>query len=158
MGELATAMAQGLRSQNVAATAKHWAVYSVPKGGRDGHARTDPHVARRELEALHLLPWRKLIKEGAIQVRLPYLGLYLGPYRAPLLPLSNRQGAIQVHTHTRLQHVQRECVLGNSRPLPTPVCKCRAHGCNFMVTKRPTTAARLPAPWAAAGCALRVFR
>jgi len=79
VGELATAMAQGLRSQNVAATAKHWAVYSVPKGGRDGHARTDPHVARRELEALHLLPWRKLIKEGAIQVRVPYLGLYRAP-------------------------------------------------------------------------------
>ena len=40
VGELATAMAIGIQSQNVASTAKHWAVYSVPKGGRDGHART----------------------------------------------------------------------------------------------------------------------
>ena len=55
------------QTQNVASTAKHWAVYSVPKGGRDGHARTDPHVARRELEALHLFPWRKLIREAKIK-------------------------------------------------------------------------------------------
>ena len=121
MGELATAMAQGLRSQNVAATAKHWAVYSVPTGGRDGHARTDPHVARRELEALHLLPWRKLIKEGAIQVRVPsiYLGLYLGPCRAPPLPLSNRhRGHPGAHNTT---HAARRVLCG-SRPLPTPFC------------------------------------
>ena len=27
----------------------------------------DPHVARRELEALHLFPWRKLIREAKIK-------------------------------------------------------------------------------------------
>ena len=53
----------GIQSQGVAATLKHFAVYSVPKGGRDGHARTDPHVAPREMHQLHLYPYRKIIRE-----------------------------------------------------------------------------------------------
>ena len=56
-------MVAGIQSQGVAATLKHFAVYSVPKGGRDGHARTDPHVAPREMHQLHLYPYRKIIRE-----------------------------------------------------------------------------------------------
>lgn len=57
-------MVKGIQSQGVAATLKHFAVYSVPKGGRDGNARTDPHVAPREMHQMHLYPYRKIIKES----------------------------------------------------------------------------------------------
>jgi beta-glucosidase len=57
-------MVDGIQSQGVASTLKHYAVYSVPKGGRDGHARTDPHVAPREMHQMYLYPYRKIIKEA----------------------------------------------------------------------------------------------
>lgn len=61
VSELGVAMTSGIQSQGVGSTLKHFAVYSVPKGGRDGFTRTDPHVAPRELHQLHLYPWRKVI-------------------------------------------------------------------------------------------------
>ncbi len=48
----------GLQSQGVASTAKHYAVYSVPVGGRDGKTRTDPHVTPRAVWSLFLEPFR----------------------------------------------------------------------------------------------------
>lgn len=57
-------MVEGIQSQEVASTLKHYAVYSVPKGGRDGNARTDPHVAPREMHQLYLYPYRKIIREA----------------------------------------------------------------------------------------------
>jgi beta-glucosidase len=57
-------MVEGIQSQGVAATLKHYAIYSVPKGGRDGDARTDPHVAPREMHQLHLYPYRKIVSES----------------------------------------------------------------------------------------------
>lgn len=57
-------MVLGLQSQGVASTLKHYAVYSVPKGGRDGNARTDPHVAPREMQQLYLYPFRRVIQEA----------------------------------------------------------------------------------------------
>ena len=57
-------MVEGIQSQGVASTLKHYAVYSVPKGGRDGSARTDPHVAPREMHQLYLYPYRKIIGEA----------------------------------------------------------------------------------------------
>jgi beta-glucosidase len=58
-------MVSGIQDQGVASTLKHFAVYSVPKGGRDGNARTDPHVAPREMYQLYLYPFMKVIKEAA---------------------------------------------------------------------------------------------
>ena len=57
-------MVEGIQSQGIAATLKHYAVYSVPKGGRDGYSRTDPHVAPREMHQLYLYPYRKIIRES----------------------------------------------------------------------------------------------
>jgi beta-glucosidase len=34
------------------------------QGGRDGDARTDPHVAPREMHQLHLYPYRKIVSES----------------------------------------------------------------------------------------------
>lgn len=64
IAELGKQMTLGIQSQGVAATIKHFAVYSVPKGGRDGEARTDPHVAPREMHQLYLYPFKRVIKEA----------------------------------------------------------------------------------------------
>ncbi|TCJ19563.1 beta-glucosidase [Flaviaesturariibacter flavus] len=64
IAELGKQMCLGIQSQGVASTLKHFAVYSVPKGGRDGQARTDPHVAPRELHQLYLYPFRRVIWEA----------------------------------------------------------------------------------------------
>jgi len=64
IAELGIQMAKGIQGQGIASTLKHYAVYSVPKGGRDGDARTDPHVAPRELHEMHLYPFRRVIQEA----------------------------------------------------------------------------------------------
>ncbi|WP_165747878.1 glycoside hydrolase family 3 N-terminal domain-containing protein [Cellulophaga sp. Z1A5H] len=65
IAEMGKQMTLGLQSQNVASTLKHFAVYSIPKGARDGDARTDPHVAPREMHQLHLYPFKRVIQEAA---------------------------------------------------------------------------------------------
>ena len=65
--ELGLVQAKALRAAGVASTGKHFAVYSIPKGGRDGEARTDPHVAPREMEALFLWPWERVIRASGMQ-------------------------------------------------------------------------------------------
>ncbi len=62
VAELGKQMVNGIQEQGVASTLKHFAVYSVPKGGRDGNSRTDPHVAPRELHELFLYPFKKVIE------------------------------------------------------------------------------------------------
>lgn len=64
IAELGKEMVLGIQSQGVASTLKHYAVYSVPKGGRDGDCRTDPHVAPRELHNLYLYPFRRVVREA----------------------------------------------------------------------------------------------
>lgn len=64
IAELGIQMTKGIQSQCVASTLKHYAVYSIPKGGRDGYARTDPHVSPRELHEMHLYPFRRVIQEA----------------------------------------------------------------------------------------------
>ena len=64
VAELGKQMVLGVQSEDVAATLKHFAVYSMPKGGRDGNARTDPHVAPREMHAIYLYPFERVIKEA----------------------------------------------------------------------------------------------
>jgi beta-glucosidase len=64
IAELGKQMTLGIQGEGVASTLKHFAVYSVPKGGRDGNARTDPHVAPREMEQLYLYPFRRVIQEA----------------------------------------------------------------------------------------------
>ena len=64
IAELGKQMVLGVQDERVAATLKHYAVYSMPKGGRDGNARTDPHVAPRELHQMYLYPFRRVIQEA----------------------------------------------------------------------------------------------
>jgi beta-glucosidase len=64
IAELGKQMTLGIQEEGVASTLKHFAVYSVPKGGRDGAARTDPHVAPREMYQIYLYPFRRVIQEA----------------------------------------------------------------------------------------------
>ncbi|TZF83090.1 beta-glucosidase [Pedobacter sp. BS3] len=64
VAELGKQMVLGVQSQGVASTLKHYAVYSVPKGGRDGNARTDPHVAPREMHQIYLYPFKRVVQEA----------------------------------------------------------------------------------------------
>lgn len=64
IAELGKQMCLGVQENGAASTLKHFAVYSVPKGGRDGADRTDPHVAPREMYELYLYPFRRVIQEA----------------------------------------------------------------------------------------------
>ena len=65
--KLGVEMVKGLQENyTVAATAKHFAVYSVGKGAREGQARTDPQVSPREVENILLPPFRAAIKDAAL--------------------------------------------------------------------------------------------
>ena len=66
VSEMGITMTRAAQNCGVLVTAKHFAVYSEPKGGRDGSARTDPHVAFREMEMLHLRPWERLVRETGL--------------------------------------------------------------------------------------------
>ena len=64
IAELGKRMVSGIQSKGIASTLKHYAVYSVPKGGRDADCRTDPHVTPRELHEIFLYPFRRVVKEA----------------------------------------------------------------------------------------------
>lgn len=64
VGELGKQMAAGLQQRGIVSTPKHFAVYSIPVGGRDGGTRTDPHVAPREMRRLYLEPFRRVMTEA----------------------------------------------------------------------------------------------
>ena len=66
VGEIGIQMTRAIQSHGLVSTAKHFAVYSEPKGGRDGDARTDPHVSPREMEMLHLRPWERVVREAGL--------------------------------------------------------------------------------------------
>lgn len=62
VGELGCNMALGIQEWGVSAGLKHFAAYSVPKGGRDADCRTDPHITPRELQEIFLYPFEKVVK------------------------------------------------------------------------------------------------
>jgi len=61
--EMAKAMQKDFR---VASTAKHFAIYSIGKGAREGQARTDPQATLHEVENIFLPPFKAAIKEAGI--------------------------------------------------------------------------------------------
>lgn len=73
VGTLGKEMIGALQRHRLVATPKHFAVYSVPVGGRDGKTRTDPHVAPREMRTLYIEPFRMAFQEaGALGVMSSY--------------------------------------------------------------------------------------
>lgn len=64
---LGVEMVKGLQQDyTVASTAKHFAVYGANKGAREHMARTDPQVAPREVEDVHLAPFAAAIREAGL--------------------------------------------------------------------------------------------
>src|SRR5438874_8910844 len=61
--EMAKAMQKDFR---IASTAKHFAIYSIAKGAREGQARTDPQATLHEVENIFLPPFKAAIKEAGI--------------------------------------------------------------------------------------------
>src|SRR6266496_2253445 len=61
--EMAKAMQKNYR---VASTAKHYAIYSIAKGAREGQARTDPQATLHEVESIFLPPFKAAIKEAGL--------------------------------------------------------------------------------------------
>lgn len=67
VSRLGVEMVKGLQEHyTVASTGKHFAVYSVGKGAREGEARTDPQVSPREVENILLPPFKAAIKEAGM--------------------------------------------------------------------------------------------
>lgn len=93
---LGLAQVKGLRAAGVGSTCKHYAVYSVPKGGRDGEARTDPHVAEREMQMMYLKPFEYVIRHGDIQGVMSSYNDYDG------VPVSGSHYLLQHHLRDRM--------------------------------------------------------
>lgn len=73
VGQLGKRMIEGIQRHGLISTPKHFAVYSIPVGGRDEESRTDPHVAPREMRTLFLEPFRVAFQEaGALGVMSSY--------------------------------------------------------------------------------------
>ncbi len=72
VSQYGVAMVTGIQSEGVASTLKHFAVYSVPKGGRDGANRTDPHASPREVYTILLPPFKAAVEAGALGVMSSY--------------------------------------------------------------------------------------
>lgn len=66
VSEMGISMTRAMQARGIISTAKHFAVYSEPKGGRDGNDRTDPHVTEQEMEMLHLRSWERDVREGGL--------------------------------------------------------------------------------------------
>jgi beta-glucosidase len=64
VAELGIQQIRGIQENRVVSTMKHFAIYSVPNGGRDGKSRTDPHITDREAHELFLYPFKRGIEEG----------------------------------------------------------------------------------------------
>jgi hypothetical protein len=59
-------MIGALQAQKVVSTTKHFAMNSIPVGGRDGATRRDPHVAPREMEEKYQEPFRMAFQEAGV--------------------------------------------------------------------------------------------
>ncbi|MEN8156257.1 MAG: glycoside hydrolase family 3 C-terminal domain-containing protein [Bacteroidota bacterium] len=64
----------GLQDHHVASSPKHYVLYSIPLGGRDGNSRVDPQIPLRDMYQLVLEPWRVGIQEaGAMGAMASYI-------------------------------------------------------------------------------------
>lgn len=67
VAELGIEMVRGLQhNHQVAATGKHFVAYSNNKGAREGMARVDPQMSPREVENIHVYPFKRVIREAGM--------------------------------------------------------------------------------------------
>ena len=67
VAKLGIEMVKGMQKDyQVAATAKHFVAYSNNKGAREGMARVDPQMPPREVEMIHVYPFKRVIQETGL--------------------------------------------------------------------------------------------
>lgn len=66
VAELGIQMVKGIQGEGIAATAKHYVGYSNGKGAREGMARNNPQMSRREMEQIHVYPFGRVIREAGL--------------------------------------------------------------------------------------------
>jgi beta-glucosidase len=67
VAELGVRMVKGMqRNYQVASTSKHYLAYSNNKGAREGMSRVDPQMSLREVENIHLYPWKRVIRDAGL--------------------------------------------------------------------------------------------
>lgn len=67
VAELGIEMVRGLQhNHQVTSTGKHFVAYSNNKGAREGMARVDPQMSPREVENVHVYPFRRAIQEAGM--------------------------------------------------------------------------------------------
>lgn len=67
VAELGIEMVKGMQKDyQVAATAKHFVAYSNNKGAREGMSRVDPQMSPREVEMVHVYPFKRVIQETGL--------------------------------------------------------------------------------------------
>ena len=67
VAKLGIEMVKGMQKDyQVAATAKHFVAYSNNKGAREGMARVDPQMSPREVEMVHVYPFKRVIQETGL--------------------------------------------------------------------------------------------
>lgn len=67
VAELGIEMVRGMQhNHQVAATGKHFIAYSNNKGAREGMARVDPQMSPREVEMIHVYPFKRVIREAGL--------------------------------------------------------------------------------------------
>lgn len=67
VAELGIEMVRGLQhNHQVTSTGKHFVAYSNNKGAREGMARVDPQISPREVENVHVYPFRRVIQEAGM--------------------------------------------------------------------------------------------
>lgn len=67
VAELGIEMVKGMQKDyQAAATAKHFVAYSNNKGAREGMARVDPQMSPREVEMVHVYPFKRVIQETGL--------------------------------------------------------------------------------------------
>ncbi|MCL5030870.1 MAG: glycoside hydrolase family 3 C-terminal domain-containing protein [Bacteroidetes bacterium] len=65
--QLGISLVKGMQDHyQIAATAKHFAIYSGNKGAREGMGRVDPQTSPRETRNIFLAPFRTVIKEAGL--------------------------------------------------------------------------------------------
>ena len=64
VGEYGVIITKAIQEQNVTSTPKCFCIYSSASGARQGFSRTDPKCTPREVEYIHLWPWRRVMREA----------------------------------------------------------------------------------------------
>lgn len=78
VGELGKQQTLGLQSKGVVSTAKHFAAYSTPNGGRDANGRTDPQIPYRDMHEILMHPFEKIFKEAGAKGTMSSYNTYDG--------------------------------------------------------------------------------